>query len=77
MIDDGVGFQPVPWQPVPQKQIGRHISGVFRDELEWSLGRRRDWGFSSRCPAAAGPPDRDRPEGRSRSPHFPRGHLRA
>ncbi|MDF2811487.1 MAG: hypothetical protein K0S56_2518 [Microvirga sp.] len=47
MIDDGLGFQLVPWQPVLEKQIGRHISGVSRDGggVEWSLGRYRGLGL--------------------------------
>ena len=46
MIDNGLGFQLVPWQPVLEKQIGRHISGVSRDGgVEWSLGRNRGLGL--------------------------------
>ncbi len=47
MIDDGLGFQLVPWQPVLDKQIGRHISGVSRNDggIEWSLGRNRGLGL--------------------------------
>ena len=29
MIDDGLGFSLVPWQPVLEKRIGQHISGVI------------------------------------------------
>ncbi len=47
MIEDGLGFQLVPWQPVLEKQIGRHISGVSRDDggVEWSFGRKRGLGL--------------------------------
>ncbi|MET3352309.1 UNVERIFIED_ORG: type IV secretory pathway VirD2 relaxase [Xanthobacter viscosus] len=46
MIDNGLGFQLVPWQPVLEKQIGRHISGVSRDGgVEWRLGRNRGLGL--------------------------------
>ncbi|MDR6952367.1 hypothetical protein J2X65_001722 [Ancylobacter sp. 3268] len=46
MINDGLGFQLVPWQPVLERQIGRHISGVSRDGgVEWSLGRKRGLGL--------------------------------
>lgn len=47
MIDDGLGFQLVPWQPVLEKQVGRHISGVSRGDggVEWSLGRNRGLGL--------------------------------
>ena len=46
MLEDGLGFQLVPWQPLLEKQIGRHISGVSRDGgVEWSLGRQRGLGL--------------------------------
>ncbi|MDF2998576.1 MAG: hypothetical protein K0R27_4213 [Xanthobacteraceae bacterium] len=47
MIDDGLGFQLVPWLPMLEKQIGRHISGVSRNNcgIEWSLGRKRGLGL--------------------------------
>jgi type IV secretory pathway VirD2 relaxase len=43
MIDNGLGFQLVPWQPLLEKHIGQHISGLQRDDggIEWTLGRRR------------------------------------
>ena len=43
MIDDGIGFQLVPWQPLLDQRIGRHITGVMRDAggIEWSFGRNR------------------------------------
>ncbi len=43
MIDDGIGFQLVPWQPVLDKRIGQHITGKVRDVggIEWSFGRKR------------------------------------
>ena len=43
MIDDGIGFQLVPWQPVLGKRIGQHIAGIIRDTggIEWSFGRQR------------------------------------
>lgn len=43
VMEDGLGFQFVPWQPVLEKQIGRHTSGVARDDggIEWSFGRKR------------------------------------
>lgn len=31
MIDDGTGFQLVPWQPVLDKRIGQHITGIARE----------------------------------------------
>jgi hypothetical protein len=47
MLDNGLGFQLVPWQPMLEKQIGRYISGVSRDDggIEWSLGRKRGLGL--------------------------------
>jgi len=43
MIDDGIGFQLVPWQPLLEQRIGRHITGIVRDAggIEWSFGRNR------------------------------------
>jgi hypothetical protein len=43
MIDDGLGFQLVPWQPSLDTRIGQHITGVARDgaSIAWSFGRKR------------------------------------
>ena len=43
MIDDGIGFQLVPWQPVLEKRIGQHITGIMRSAggIEWGFGRKR------------------------------------
>jgi type IV secretory pathway VirD2 relaxase len=47
MIDDGIGFQLVPWQPVLDKRIGQHITGTVRNAggIEWSFGRKRGLGI--------------------------------
>lgn len=47
MIDDGLGFQLVPWSPSLEKQIGRHVSGVARDNggVDWDFGRKRSLGL--------------------------------
>ncbi|WP_246722130.1 DUF3363 domain-containing protein [Methylosinus sp. H3A] len=47
MIEDGLGFQLVPWQPVLEKRIGQYLSGVHRDGggIEWDLGRKRGLGL--------------------------------
>jgi len=47
MIDDGLGFQLVPWSPSLEKQIGRHVSGVARDDggVDWDFGRKRGLGL--------------------------------
>jgi len=47
MIDDGLGFQLVPWSPSLEKQLGRHVSGVARDDggVDWEFGRKRALGL--------------------------------
>ena len=47
MIDDGIGFQLVPWQPLLEKRIGQHITGIVRDAggIEWGFGRKRGLGL--------------------------------
>ncbi len=47
MIDNGLGFQLVPWSPSLEKQLGRHVSGVVKDGggIEWGFGRKRDLGL--------------------------------
>jgi hypothetical protein len=43
MIENGLGFQLVPWQPLLDKRIGQHITGLQRDDggIEWTFGRKR------------------------------------
>ncbi|WP_316169047.1 MULTISPECIES: DUF3363 domain-containing protein [unclassified Bradyrhizobium] len=43
MLENGLGFQLVPWQPLLEKRIGQQISGLQRDDggIEWTLGRNR------------------------------------
>jgi hypothetical protein len=43
MIENGLGFQLVPWQPVLEKRTGQHITGLRRDDggIEWTFGRNR------------------------------------
>jgi type IV secretory pathway VirD2 relaxase len=43
LIENGLGFQLVPWQPLLEKRIGQHISGLQRDDggIEWTFGRNR------------------------------------
>ena len=43
MIDNGLGLQLVPWQPLLVKRIGQQIGGLMRDDggIEWTLGRNR------------------------------------
>jgi len=47
MIDDGLGFQLVPWSPSLEKQLHRHVSGVTRSDggVDWSFGRKRGLGL--------------------------------
>ncbi|MER8977890.1 DUF3363 domain-containing protein [Mesorhizobium sp. M0870] len=47
MIDDGLGFQLVPWTPSLEKHLSRHVSGVARndDGIDWSFGRKRGLGI--------------------------------
>ena len=43
VIDDGLGFQLVPWRPALEQQLGRHVSGVMLPGggVDWSFGRKR------------------------------------
>jgi hypothetical protein len=45
--DGGLGFSLVPWQPVLDKRIGRHISGVAMPGggVDWSFARSRGLGL--------------------------------
>ena len=47
MLDDGLGFQLVPWSPSLEKQLGKRVSGVARDDggVDWSFGRKRGLGL--------------------------------
>ena len=47
MIDDGLGFQLVPWRPALEQQLGRHVSGVMLPGggVDWSFGRKRGLGL--------------------------------
>ncbi|QGM99885.1 relaxase/mobilization nuclease domain-containing protein [Methylocystis parvus] len=47
MIDDGLGFQLVPWSPSLESKLGRHISGVMSPGggVDWSFGRKRGLGI--------------------------------
>ena len=43
MIDNGLGFQLVPWSPTLEKQLGRHVAGVMKDGggIDWEFAPRR------------------------------------
>jgi hypothetical protein len=43
MIDNSLGFALVPWTPTLEKQLGRHVAGVAKEDggIEWGFERRR------------------------------------
>jgi type IV secretory pathway VirD2 relaxase len=47
MIDDGLGFQLVPWRPALERQLGKQISGVMAPggSVDWNFGRKRGLGI--------------------------------
>jgi hypothetical protein len=47
MIDNGLGFQLVPWSGELEKRLGQHVTGVVKDGggIEWGFGRKRDLGL--------------------------------
>ena len=47
MIDDGLGFQLVPWRPALEKNLGREVRGVMGPAggVGWDLGRKRGLGL--------------------------------
>ncbi|CAH0497818.1 VirD2 family relaxase/mobilization nuclease [Novosphingobium sp. CECT 9465] len=47
MLDDGLGFQLVPWTPALERHLGRHVSGVARNDggIDWSFARKRGLGL--------------------------------
>ncbi len=47
MIDDGLGFQLVPWRPALERELGREVRGVMASggNVEWSFGRKRGLGL--------------------------------
>ena len=46
MIDDGLGFQLVPWRPALEQQLGKQVSGIMsqRGAVDWSFGRKHGLG---------------------------------
>tara|TARA_R110000782_G_scaffold79115_4_gene157435 strand:- start:32166 stop:32348 length:183 start_codon:yes stop_codon:yes gene_type:complete len=35
-------FSLVPWRPVLERGLGKHVSGIARDEgISWTIGRQR------------------------------------
>src|SRR5665213_483276 len=47
LIDDGLGFQLVPWRPALEQQLSRQVSGVMLPSggVDWSFGRKRGLGL--------------------------------
>jgi hypothetical protein len=43
MIDDGMGFQLVPWRPALEQQLGKQVAGVMSPGggVDWNFGRKR------------------------------------
>ncbi|WP_205571126.1 DUF3363 domain-containing protein [Streptomyces sporangiiformans] len=43
MIDDGLGFQLVPWTAALEGKLGQHVSGVARGDggVDWGFSRKR------------------------------------
>jgi hypothetical protein len=42
MIDDGLGFQLVPWRPAFEQKLGRQVTGIMKPggDIDWSFGRK-------------------------------------
>jgi hypothetical protein len=46
MIDDGLGFQLVPWRPSLEEHLGREVRGIATgNSIEWNFGRKRGLGI--------------------------------
>jgi len=46
MLDDGVGFQLVPWRPALEQRFGEQVSGVIRPTgIDWHFPRKRGLGL--------------------------------
>ena len=47
MLDDGLGFQLVPWSPSLDKRLGQQVGGVAMPGggVDWSFGRKRGLGL--------------------------------
>jgi hypothetical protein len=42
MLDDGMGFQLVPWKPVIEPRLGQQLSAVVRgSSVTWNLDLQR------------------------------------
>jgi hypothetical protein len=46
MIDDGLGFQLVPWRPALEQRLGQQVSGVTTaNGVDWDFARKRGLGL--------------------------------
>lgn len=46
MLDDGVGFQLVPWRPALDRNLGHHVSGVITASgVNWDFARKLGLGL--------------------------------
>ena len=47
MIDDGLGFQLVPWRPALEQKLGQQMIGIMTPSgvVDWTLGRKRELGI--------------------------------
>ena len=47
MIDNGLGFELVPWKPALEEHVGRQVAGVVQPggSVSWSFGRTRGLGL--------------------------------
>ncbi|PKB14313.1 type IV secretory pathway VirD2 relaxase [Novosphingobium kunmingense] len=47
MIDDGMGFELVPWRPQIDKHLGQHVTGTIKSGggIDWTIGRSRGIGI--------------------------------
>jgi hypothetical protein len=47
LIDDGMGFQLVPWRPALEQQLGKQVAGVMSPggTVDWTFGRARGLGI--------------------------------
>ena len=47
MIDDGMGFQLVPWRPALEHRLGQHVTGTLTPggRVDWNIGPKRGLGL--------------------------------
>ena len=47
IMEDGLGFRLVPWQPILENRIGQFMTGIHRDSggIDWEFGKRRGLGL--------------------------------